>query len=422
MTQVPAAAQNSKHESPAMTNAQRQAALRLKRKGVGKRQFNYWLTEQENNQVKDFLASGVAMQAAANLSSWAEQLAKEAQQIDDRWNELDGRITAFNLQQASLANTTATQGKYDLLKEKLAKSRLLNDGLNDDIGNYQNQLVEHERTIGNLKVQLMKAETALKGKPVKTFHVPDLPDRRAVITMAMSTDHLDNKEKPVHHLKTQTELAKKFSTEIKNTRSRLLSLVEIAFGTKFLEQAKSRHPFGGWQKFATPIISEAEKALLLESCVVLRNLESDVERAGKDVNKLHKQREAELRERMQQAGAALENSLFAGLDRRGEVMFVASMNMGNRGYGGWADLLDAASGKFTIYSESAADLFMKALKEERASLIRRMADTMQSTGQSAEKLAEGIVEKFRHPDTKEKCGNNVNLVTVLLVADRISKS
>lgn len=260
----------------------------------------------------------------------------------------------------------------------------------------------------------------LETKPTTTFKVPELANRRAVIASAMTMNKWagEETEKDIYSLKAQADLAKKFSTEIKNARSRLLGLLEIADGTKALEQSKKRGSWiGGYNKFASPIISEAEKSLLQEACAVLRRLEHDVERAGHDVGKLHEQREAEHKARVKQASDALDRLLFSTLDRRGEVMFLTVQ--ASTEYD-WKELVKEAKGKEPLWGKRAIESFQNILRDQKASLARRMADTMKSTGQSAEELAQGIVEKFRHPEIEETHGETANLVTMFLVSERIS--
>lgn len=365
---------------PAKTTAQRQAALRLRRQKEGRSQVVVWLTQEEQAKVKALLAGQLG-----------EDLAKIA-------------------------------AERDAMAGRLEKSRALRNELYVDVQNSQSEILAQERTIQELRLQLLKAENALKGKPERpavTFKVPALPDRRAVIASAMTTDGYG--EKSPHALKGRAELTRKFSTDIKQARSRLVSLVEIAYGVKSFDLPKNRSSLGSWQKFASPIISGAEKSLLLEACSVLRHIEEDVERAGDDVEKLHKLREAEDQARLRQAISALDQALFNGLDRRGEILFLAAMHPKSNGYGDWADLVDAAKGKEKLY-RAAMETFQKALLGEKASLVRRMADTMKEAGQTAEELAKEISEKYRHPDTEEKFGAITSQVTAFLVSEQLSGS
>lgn len=363
---------------PAKTAAQRQAALRLRRQKEGRNQVVVWLTQEEQAKVKALLVG---------------QLGEDAAKI---------------------------AAERDALAAKLEKSRALAHELYADVQNYRDETLSQQVAIEELRLKLLKAENALREKPEKparTFKVPALPDRRAVIAKAMSTDGYE--EKSPHALKGRAELTRKFSTDIKQARSRLVSLVEIAYGVKLFDLPKNRSSLGSWQKFPSPIISGAEKSLLLEACAVLRHIEADVERAGDDVEKLHKLREAEHQERLRQARSALDQALFNGLDRRGEILFLAAMHPKSNGYGSWADLVDAASGKEKLYRGAMAT-FNDALNEEKASLVGRIADTMKATGQTAEEPVKGIVEKYQHPDTEEKFGAIASQVAVFLVAEQLS--
>lgn len=369
-------------DKPALNGAQRQAAFRARMQEHGRKQYAFWLTEDERAKVKALL-----------VGQLGEDAAKIAAERDD-------------------------------LAVKLDKSRASYRELYADVQNYQSEILTQERTIQELRLLLLKAENALREKPerpARTFKVPALPERRTVITRAMSTEGYDNKEKNPHELKGRAELTRKFSTDIKQARSRLLSLAEIACGEKSLEQPKNRYEPGGWQKFASPIISGAEKSLLLEACAVLRHIEADVERAGDDVEKLHKRREAEAQARWQQARSALDQALLNKLDRRGEILFLAAMHPKSNGYGAWADLVDAARGKEKLY-RGAMETFKNALNEEESRLVGRVADTMKETGQTAEELVKGIVEKYQHPDTEEKFGAITTQVATFLVAEQLSGS
>lgn len=382
---------NKSAELPSQTatrGAQRQAAFRLRMLEHGRKQFAFWLTQDEQAKVRALLAGS----------------------LDDG---LVAKVAA----------------ERDELAVRLEKSRSSYRELYADVQNYQSEMLTQERTIQELRLQLLKAENALREKPerpAKTFKVPALPDRRAVIAKAMSTEGYDNREKNPHELKGRAELTRKFSTDIKQARSRLVSLVEIAYGVKLFDLPKNRSSLGSWQKFPSPIISGAEKSLLLEACAVLNHIEGDVEHAGGDVEKLHKLREAEHQERLLRARSTLEQALFNRLDRRGEILFLAAMHPKSNGYGAWADLIDATRGKEerapTWLYRSAMETFKAAINEEKSSLVGRIADTMKKTGQTAEELVKEIVEKYQHPDTEEKFGAIASQVATFLVAEQLSGS
>lgn len=367
---------------PAKTGAQRQAALRARRRHEGRREVNFWLTPAEQAKVSALLAGKLDNEAAGIVAE---------------------------------RNALAT---------KLEKSSALNRELLDDVRRYQDEMLAQEKAIHELRLQLQKANNALKEKPAKTFVVPELPDRRAQIAKSFSFEAgwRGVEELGTGKLLAQATLAKKFSTEIKQTRSRLAGFVGVAVGNALLEQSKTKSIWGGWNKFDPPIVSPAERALLLEACVVLGRIEHDVERAGSDVEKLHKQREAEDKARWASAVAALDVALFKGLDRRGEVLFVAAA-LGDRAAvgSGWDDLLDGARGRGYRHL-NAAEAFQSALQEARGKAIKHVADGMKSTGRKPEDLAAEIAEKFRHPDTREKHGQLADQVTAYLVSEQLSRA
>lgn len=368
----------------AKTAAQRQAALRLRRQLGGRNQVVVWLTTEEQAKVKALLAGQLVVDSAP--------------------------IAA----------------ERDLLAVRLEKTRALNDELLSDVRRYQNEMLTQDETIQDLRLQLQKAETALRAKPAKTFAVPELADRRAVIAKAMSFEKgfswEEAKEMNTAKLKTQSGLAKKFATDIKQARSRLAGLVAIVAGAQLLEQSKNQSMFGSWNKFDPPIVSPAEQSLLLEACTVMSRIERDVERAGSDVDKLHKKREAEDQARWASARAALDAALFNSLDRRGEVLFVAAAFGGHRwGSSGWDELLDGVKGERSRFM-NAAESFRRALSEAKGRAISHVADNMKSTGKSAEELATEIAEKYRHPDTREKHGALADQVAAFLVSEQLSGS
>lgn len=254
---------------------------------------------------------------------------------------------------------------------------------------------------------------------VKKFAINEnaLPDRAAAIAQAMACDW--GEEKGRSQLKARAALARKFATDIKQARGRLVGVLEIVIGEKPLEQPKSNHNFFGWKTFTAPIVSADEKALLLSACAVLDRLSADVERARGSVEKLHKQREAEHKERLRQARDALDVALFRGLDRRGEILFVAAMHPISKGWGAWADLLDAAAGQRKL-DGSALETFKRAIEEEKIQLAERIVDAMNGTDKNASELAAGVAEKYRHPETEEKYGAIASQVTTFLVAEQLA--
>ena len=369
-------------DRPAMTGAQRQAALRARRLKEGRREVSFWLTQAEQDKVHALLAGESGMEA--------DKIAAER----------------------------------DSLSSKLEKSRALNTELLDDVCGYQDELLTQARDIRDLRSQLQQANNALKEKPAKTFVVPELPGRRAQIAKAFSFEGgwRGTEEIGTAKLKTQAELARKFSTEIKQARSRLAGFVAIAVGETILEQSKSKAFWGTWNKFDSPIVSPAEKALLLEACVVLGRIENDVERAGNDVERLHKQREAEDKTRWESAATALDAALFTSLDRRAEVLFVTAA-LGDKEYVGsdWGDIIDGARGRGYRHM-NATDAFRRALQEAKGKAIKRVADAIKSTGTNPEELAAEIAERFRHPDTREKHGQLADQVTAYLVSEQLSRT
>lgn len=375
----------------ATANKDRQAAFKQKMREAGMRQISIWLNAGQEQALKAMLAgSNPAKDAESErLATWAEQLAQERHQLDTRWNELDALIAQTNLQ-----------------RENLTKLQLV--------------LHEREKYFDKIDAAQASAQTALKPNAQRGAKLVELADRRALISQAMRFDDgISGKEKSVDGLKVQADLAKKLTSEIKNARTRVIGFVQIASGEKLVDDKQK--PWGGYIRFGKAVISESEKSLLREASALLNRVESDVERAGHDVVKLHKQRAEERRDRLRQAEAALNSALFAGLDRRGEILFVAAQNRGQRGYGEWADILDALEGKGWKRDSSQA-LFRKALIDEKDSLCRRIADTMESSGQTASELVAGIVEKYRHSDIEEKYGALASKLAVLMVAEQIEKS
>lgn len=245
------------------------------------------------------------------------------------------------------------------------------------------------------------------------------PDRADFIAKALACDW-GNEEKNHFELKGRADLAKKLATDIKQARGRLVGVLEIAVGEKVLDMGSKASTLGSWKKFSAPIITPAEKDLLAKACALLQSLDGDIERASTNLAKLHKQREAEDKARLLASRDALDKALFNHLDRRGEILFMAAMHPNSKGYGQWADLIDAATGKGRLHF-AAPEAFARAKAEEYSSLARRIADTAKETGQSASALADGVAEKYRHPDTEEKFGKIADQVVAFLVAEQLAQ-
>lgn len=438
-TQPSTAPVSAKRASP---GARRAAVFRLKMLDQGRKQYAFWLTPVDNDRVKallagklaagvdklaaerDLLAVGIEEARALN-----NELLEDVRKYQDKALAQNDTIHALQLQlqkaEHALKASAPLTAERDALAARLEKARALNSELLDDVRKYQDETLTQEKTIQVLRLQLQKAENALVAKPAKTFKVPELADRRAVIAKAFSFEKAWRgvEEMNTHKLKVQSDLAKKFSTEIKQARSRLANLVAITAGAELLEQSKTKSStFGGWNKFDPPIVSPAEQALLLEACAVMSRIEGDVERAGSDVYKIHKQREAEDKARWVAAGAALDAVLFNTLDRRGEALFVAASFGNQTGFGyGWDELIDGTKGDRPPFM-NAPESFRRALSEAKGRAIRHVADNMKSTGKSAEQLATEIAEKYRHPDTREKHGVLADQVTAFLVSEQLAGS
>ena len=368
---------------PPKSAAQRQAALRQRRQDEGRAQCAYWLTPEENARVKAFLAGGMRI--------GVDEVAAER----------------------------------DALASRLENCRSLNRRLEDQLEDVRGEWREALDTVRELQQRLSNAEHALREKPARTFKVPELPDRRTLIVSAMSLENAGlggQREVSLTTLKQQAGLAKKFATEIRHARSRLVSLIQITSGDKALEQSRSHASWGGWRMFQSPLLSPAEKALLSEACVVIGRVESDVERAGGEIDKLQKKREEEEKARRRAARSALDAALFSHLDRRGEVLFIAAVN-GTRGWvgSGWDDLLDGAKGSGRNW-KSASESFREALEAAKGTAVDRVAAGMKDSGKSGEELATEIAAKYHHPDTREKYGELADRITAYLVSEQLSKN
>lgn len=357
----------------AISNQLRQVAFKKRMRDAGCRQITVWANPDQQQAIKALVSDeGNALQSQRErLAAWESRLAEQESQLVAREERADAQWQT-----------------HDAL------------------------VLE----VGKLRQQLDAARRQSKAMPSQGLKVVEPSDRRATIFEAMRTGG-SAEEKTVDSLKLQSELAGKFCTDIKGTRSRLLGLAQTTTGEKLVE-AKGGI-FGSYIRFSAPIVSDSEKAVLQEACALLRRIDKDVERAGRDIGKLHEQRDAERKARLAQADAALSGTLFSGMAQRGEILFLAAQKTGRRGYGGWADLLDKLDGKKDGRSETALSNFQKALAEEKESLIRRIADTMASTGQSAAELVAGIVEKYNHPDTEERYGELTDKILVFLVAEQI---
>jgi len=395
-----------------MTSSQRQAALRERRRIEGRRQYVFWLTAEEQEKVKSHLAAGLP---EAGFS------VQEKRVLEQENFDLRNRLFEAQNQLGILQSITAER---DSLKSLVEHMRRTNSDLSMELDRTDEGLEQAEATIKSLRAQLQEAEVVKGEKPAKAMAAPDLPDRRGLIFKDMTTtlDYVtrEPKERPPYDLKAKADLAKKFVTEIKNARSRLATLINVAYGENSLDQSKSRATLGSWVKFEQPIISDTEKDLLLEAATIMSRIEGAVERAGEDVAKLHDQREAEHKERVRQASEALDRLLFSSLDRRGEALF---LTVQGDSHGDWSDLVAAAKkGEVEPWKKTATELFKEGLNDAKSRLAHRMADVMKTTGQSAEELAKGIVEKYRHPDTEEKNGELANLVTTFLVSEQLRRA
>jgi hypothetical protein len=246
------------------------------------------------------------------------------------------------------------------------------------------------------------------------------PDRADLIAKALACDW-DDQEKNHFELKGRADLAKKLATDIKQARGRLVGVLEIAVGEKALDMGSKASAFGSRKQFSASIITSDEKAALTKACAILHRLDGDIERASMNLARLHKQREAEDKARLLASRDALDKALFNSLDRRGEILFMAAMHPKSNGYGAWADLIDAATGKGRLYV-AAPEALARAKAEEYSSLARRIADTAKETGQSASALADGVAEKYRHPDTEEKFGKIADQVVAFLVAEQLASA
>lgn len=360
----------------ATTNQERQAAFKAKMRKLGKRQATIWVDPAQHEAITAYLQGEVPLktpsgQAQSRFEEWEALLAEQEARLQARADRVD-----------TLWHT--------------------HDALVNEIEELKRQLAAAKR----------------QPKAVRGFKAAELANRRERIAEAMRIGSYSDKERTVDDLKIQTDLAKKFSSEIKGTKSRLHGFVEVAAGKK----AVTRRREWGAYSFDKSILTESEEALLLEACTLLGRIENDVERAGSDITKLHSQRVAERKAHSVKTESALNAKLFNGLDRRGEILFIAAMHEGGRGFDKWADLLDKLEGKNTWLSDSAVSLFTRVLAEEKSSLCRRIVDILMAGEKGLDELVSGIVEKYRHPDTDDKYGGLADRLTTFLVAEQIEKA
>ncbi len=360
----------------ATTNQERQAAFKTKMRNLGKRQATIWVDSTQHEAIKAYLQGEEPLntpsgQAQSRFEEWEARLAEQEARLQARADRVD-----------TLCHT--------------------HDALVNEIEELKRQLATAKR----------------QPKAIRGFKTVELENRRDRIAEAMRISSYSDKERTVDDLKAQTGLAKKFSSEIKGTKSRLHGFVEVAAGKKIV----TRRMEWGVYSFDKSILTESEEALLLEACTLLGRIEHDVERAGSDITKLHSQRVAEREAHSARTESALNAKLFKDLGRRGEFLFIAAMRGGNRGYDKWADLLDKLEGKNIWRSDSAVSLFTEALAEEKSSLCRRIVDILMAGEKSLDELVWGIVEKYRHPDTEKIYGGLADRLTTVLVAEQIEKA
>ncbi len=362
----------------ATTNQARQAAFKTKMRQLGKRQATVWVDAAQHEAIKAYLQGEEPFdlpsdQDPSRLQEWEAQLAEQ-----------EARLQARAEHAESLWQT-------------------------------------HEALVNEIKDLKRQLASAMQHpRPARSLKVVDLADRRDRIAEAMRVGSYSysKTERRVDDLEQQIGLSKKFSTEIKGTKSRLHGFVDVAAGKKAVTHKRE----WGAYSFGESILTESEANLLLEACALLGRIENDVERAGSDITKLHAQRVAERKALFAKTESALNASLFQGLDRRGEILFIAAMNGSGRGFGKWADLLDRLDGRDTWRRDSACSLFLEALNEEKSSLYRRIVDSLLAGKEPLDSIVAGIIEKYRHPDTEEKFGKLADRLTAFLVAEQIANS
>lgn len=350
------------------SNSERQAAYRARRRQANMNAMTLWVSPQQRE----------AIQAV-----------------------LDGKVP----------QAEADQAKLQLVKTELESQGQVIKTLKSDLEFARNQ-------IDSLREQLATAQRQAKEKPSRGFKVIELESRRQAIAEGMRIGWAGDERDPAG-LKQQADLSRKFSAEIKAVRTRLMTFIGVATGTKAVEQKGS----WGAMSIKKAILSDSESNLLLGACTLLGRIEVDVERAGHDTLQLHTQRAAELKAMHAQATAMADAALFAGLDRRGETLFVAAANGDRRAsFSEWADLLDILAGKKGAY-DPAGVLFRRELSEQKGRLISRLVSKMKTGDMAAaeEHLAE-VVRRFRHPDTEEKYGELAGRLTTLLVAEQIESA
>lgn len=360
----------------ATSNQERQAAFKTKMRKLGKRQTTIWVDPAQHEAIKAYLQG-------------EEPLGTTAARDQSRFEEREARLAE---QEAQL------QARADRV---------------DTLWHTHDSLVNE---IEELKRQLAAAKR--QPKAVRGFKIVELANRRDRIADNMRIGSYSDEERTVDALKTQTDLAKKFSSVIKGTKSRLHGFVDVAAGKRVVTRSRE----WGVYSFDKSILTESEETLLLEACTLLGRIEHDVERACNDIAKLHSQRVAERKTHSVKTESALSTELFKGLDRRGEILFIAAMHGGSSGFDKWADLLDKLEGKNTWRSDSAVSLFTEALAEEKDSLCRRIVDILMAGEKNLDELVSGIVEKYLHPQIEEKYGGLADRLMALLVAEQIEKA
>jgi hypothetical protein len=255
----------------AMTNQQRQAAFKEKMRLAGKQQATVWTEPSQLDAIKTYLAGDHHLRA---------QPAQDRAQLEERERQLAEQE----------ARLFSREERVDTLS--LTNTWLVNE-------------------IAELKAQL--AAATRKARARQGFRVDEPADRAAMIAEAMRAGGYSGDERTVDDLKTQTELAKKFSAEIKGTKSRLHGFIEVVSGTKAVTAKQSWSAYS----FGKSILTESERDLLSETCALLGRIGNDVDRAGRDIKMLHAQRDAERKVALAKTEALLTSRLFNGLDRRG---------------------------------------------------------------------------------------------------------
>lgn len=283
----------------------------------------------------------------------------------------------------------------------------------------ENSFADRVDDLTTAEERIRELEAKVRAKPKAVPRDPAPPPGRVELIVKEMAHSYSGEEWSVWHLDAYAQLAAKFTAEAKSIATTVEKILGVAIGLRAYEGKASA------VRFSVGLLSSEEEDTLRSAMQVLYRFAHDVDRASDCMKALHKQRDAEEKQRLKAAGEAIAQ-VFGGLPMDEKILLVAGEHT-RRDYG-WGDFRDLVEGIRKPVERSrwwkAGEHFSKAYRDWQLAAARKVAERMKTTGREAMDLVAEALGKFHEtrPKIEAEWPDLVSQVKAQLVIEQLQRT